>query len=47
VRCGIYLFDATPEQADALLRDDPAVQAGVFIFEVHPVRSFPGDKLPA
>jgi hypothetical protein len=25
---------------------DPGVQAGVFVYEVHPVRSFPGDALP-
>ena len=26
--------------------DDPGVQAGVFTYEVHPVRGFPGDGLP-
>ena len=26
---------------------DPGVQAGVFVYELHPCRSFPGDALPA
>jgi hypothetical protein len=26
--------------------EDPAVKAGVFVYEVHPCRSFPGDSLP-
>lgn len=26
--------------------DDPAVKAGIFIYETHPCFSFPGDKLP-
>ena len=25
---------------------DPAVQAGVLTYELHPVRSFPGSSLP-
>jgi len=28
------------------LNDDPGVQAGVFTFEVHGCRGFPGDSLP-
>jgi hypothetical protein len=30
----------------ALMNDDPGVQAGVFTFEVHGCRGFPGDSLP-
>jgi hypothetical protein len=26
---------------------DPGVQAGIFTYEIHPIRSFPGDALPA
>jgi hypothetical protein len=29
------------------MEDDPGVKAGVFEYEIHPVRSFPGDALPA
>jgi hypothetical protein len=46
-RCGIGIFNADPAAAVRLLEDDPGVQAGVFTYEVHPVRSFPGDSLPA
>jgi hypothetical protein len=31
----------------AIMDGDPGVQAGIFTYEVHPVRSFPGDALPA
>ena len=34
---GIYIFDVkTIEEAEALTKTDPAVQAGVFKFEMHP-----------
>ncbi len=26
---------------------DPGVAAGIFTYEAHPIRSFPGDGLPA
>jgi hypothetical protein len=29
------------------MADDPGVQAGIFTFEVHACRGFPGDALPA
>jgi hypothetical protein len=45
--CGIGIFDADPDATTRLMAEDPAVLAGVLIFEVHPVRGFPGDALPA
>jgi len=39
-------FDATPEEVDQLMHDDPRVRAGLFTDELHPVRSFPGSSLP-
>jgi uncharacterized protein YndB with AHSA1/START domain len=45
-RCGIGLFNATVEETERIYADDPAVRAGVLTFEVHPVRSFPNDRLP-
>jgi hypothetical protein len=45
--CGLGLFDASPEEVIRIMDGDPGVQAGVFEYEVHPVRSFPGDQLPA
>jgi len=42
---GLYIFDAAVEETRRIMEVDPAVQAGVFIFEVHPCKSFPGDSL--
>jgi hypothetical protein len=44
--CGVGIFNASIEETTKLMEADPGVQAGVFTFEVHPVRSFPGDALP-
>ena len=44
---GIGIFNATVEETQAIMDGDPGVQAGVFVYEVHPCRSFPGDSLPA
>jgi len=44
--CGIGIFSSTPDETKSLMEDDPGVKAGVFIYEIHPCRSFPGDKLP-
>jgi hypothetical protein len=43
--CGVGIFDATLEQVDEIMQGDPGVAAGVFVYDVHPVRSFPGDTL--
>lgn len=43
---GIGIFDASAEETVRLMEEDPGVRAGVFSYEVHPVRSFPGDRLP-
>lgn len=44
--CGIGIFDATVDQTAAIMDADPGVAAGVFTYQVHPVRSFPGSTLP-
>lgn len=44
---GIGIFNADAEEVTRIMDDDPGVRAGVFTYEVHPVRSFPGDALPA
>ncbi|CQD12444.1 hypothetical protein BN1232_02377 [Mycobacterium lentiflavum] len=44
--CGIGVFATTVEGATALMNDDPGVAAGVFTYEAHPCRGFPGDALP-
>lgn len=42
---GVGIFDAEPAEVIELMDQDPGVHAGVFTYEVHPVRSFPGDSL--
>jgi len=43
---GIDIFDATPDEVDPIMQDDPGVKAGLFTYELHPVRGFPGSILP-
>lgn len=42
---GIGIFDASFDETKRIMDEDPGVKAGVFIYEVHPCRSFPGDCL--
>ena len=44
---GVGIFNASIEETKKVMDDDPGVQAGVFVYEVHPCRSFPGDSLPS
>jgi hypothetical protein len=44
---GVGIFDASVDEVARLMDEDPGVQAGVFTYEVHPIRSFPGDSLPS
>jgi hypothetical protein len=44
--CGVGIFNTTEEETAHILDGDPGVRAGVFEYEIHPVSSFPGDKLP-
>ncbi|WP_248928047.1 hypothetical protein [Paenibacillus hamazuiensis] len=43
---GIGIFNASVDEVKAIMDADPGVQAGIFTYEVHPCRSFPGDSLP-
>jgi hypothetical protein len=43
---GIGIFNADVEATKRIMDEDPAVKAGMFQYEVHPCRSFPGDVLP-
>lgn len=43
---GVPIFDATPDEVSALMDEAPGVRAGLFGYEVHVCRSFPGDCLP-
>lgn len=44
---GLCIFDRSVEETKALLDDDPGVRAGIFVYELHPCRGFPGSALPA
>ncbi len=43
---GIGIFNVTVEETKAIMDEDPGVKAGMFVYEVHSGRSFPGDSLP-
>jgi len=43
---GIYIFDASVDEARTIMDEDPAVRAGLFTYRVYALRSFPGDCLP-
>jgi len=42
---GICIFNTDAEKARHIYDEDPGVLAGLFVFEVHPCRGFPGDSL--
>lgn len=43
---GLGIFNTTIEETKKIMDEDPGVRAGIFIYEIHPCRSFPGDSLP-
>ncbi len=43
---GVGIFNANVEEVKKIMDEDPGVKAGVFIYEIHATRSFPGDSLP-
>ena len=43
---GVGVFAASPEEVDRIYAADPAVQAGMLTYEIHPTRSFPESALP-
>jgi hypothetical protein len=43
---GVSVFDVSPEDVERIMAGDPGVRAGLFTYEVHPTRSFPGSALP-
>ena len=44
---GLGIFNADAEEARRIMDGDPGVQAGVFTYELHLCRGFPGDRLAA
>ena len=43
---GIGIFHASLEETRRIMDEDPGVKAGVFVYEAHVCRGFPGDRLP-
>jgi hypothetical protein len=43
---GVGIFHLDVEQTREVMEGDPGVRAGVFVYEIHACRSFPGDSLP-
>lgn len=43
---GFGIFSTDTEATQKIMDADPAVMAGIFVYDVYPVKSFPGDSLP-
>jgi hypothetical protein len=43
---GVGIFNTSVEETKKIMDEDPGVKAGVFIYELHECRSFPGACLP-
>jgi hypothetical protein len=43
---GVGIFSRNPDEVKEIMDGDPGVIAGIFDYEIHLCRSFPGDKLP-
>lgn len=43
---GVVIMNVQPEEAREIMREDPCVQAGMIVCDVHPCHGFPGDALP-
>ena len=43
---GVMIFEGSLDAVKKIMDEDPAVKEGIFTFEMHPCKSFPGDSLP-
>lgn len=43
---GVGIFNANVDETKKIMDEDPGVKEGVFVYEVHKCRSFPGSCLP-
>lgn len=43
---GIGIFNASVQEVKKIMDEDPGVKAGIFFYEAHACRGFPGDCLP-
>jgi hypothetical protein len=42
---GLYIFNTDVDQARIIMDDDPAVQAGIFHYDIYSCKGIPGDSL--
>ena len=42
---GIMVFSKNIDETKKIMDEDPSVKAGIFVYEIHVTRSFPGDAL--
>jgi hypothetical protein len=42
---GVSIFDADADEVDRIMRQDPAVKAGLFRYEIHATQTFPESRL--
>jgi len=43
---GLCIFNGTVDEIRKVMDEDPGVKAGIFVYEIHACRGFPGDRLP-
>ena len=43
---GVAIFNASLDETKRIMDEDPGVKEGIFVYEIHWCRSFPGDFLP-
>jgi hypothetical protein len=43
---GVSVFVGAPDEVRGIMDGDPGVAAGLFTYEIHPCRGFPGSALP-
>jgi hypothetical protein len=43
---GVGIFAASPEEVERIMSGDPGVKEGMFTYDIHPTRTFPGSALP-
>ena len=44
---GIGIFNADNGAVKTIMDEDPSIKEGIFTYEIHTCRSFPGDSLPS
>jgi len=42
---GFAIFQTDPDETRTIMDGDPGIVAGIFTYEIHPVRGFPGSAL--